>query len=269
MRRSLDIPDSEVRSREAERPSRRAEQVPHGSTIRNDDSSRGTETNLGKLGDPVGRPVCNKVPPAAPIVYFPGPGSGGLGDRRPSGTLEKCPGLRLFPSPSFGEGSKKGKGGKRLPHSSRPLLAGTTLVSRDHISVSSSFSSSKRVEKNADSTTVGLPPREPRLPKHTRLAFMRESLLSVGLDFQASSLVEDAHRSSMQGAYQSHWKAWLSWCELKGVSSYSPTSRELANYLASLSLDRGLSPSSNSVYRAAISTTIKQRGGPLFSEDPL
>lgn len=58
VRGPLHIPDSEFRSREAERPSRSAEQVPHGSTIRVDDSSRVTETNLGALEDPVGRPVC-------------------------------------------------------------------------------------------------------------------------------------------------------------------------------------------------------------------
>ena len=44
---------------------------------------------------------------------------------------------------------------------------------------------------------------------------------------------------------------------------------DLANFLAFLSCEKGLSASSVKVHRSAVCTTIRQMGGPSFSDDPL
>ena len=49
----------------------------------------------------------------------------------------------------------------------------------------------------------------------------------------------------------------------------TPSAVQLANYLAQLSSVFGLTASTVRVHRAAICTTIRQMGGPLFDADPL
>ena len=82
-------------------------------------------------------------------------------------------------------------------------------------------------------------------------------------------LVQHAHRSGTQGLYESHWKSWSEWCEGHGVAPHSPSSVELSTYLGHLFKDRHLSPSSVRCHKSAVSTTIRQLGGPSFSDDPL
>ena len=53
------------------------------------------------------------------------------------------------------------------------------------------------------------------------------------------------------------------------MEPHNPSSIQFANFLAHLSSNLSLSASSVKVHRAAISTTLKQIGGPSFSEDPL
>lgn len=82
-------------------------------------------------------------------------------------------------------------------------------------------------------------------------------------------LISKAHRPGTQSVYASHWGSWLDWCALHSVDPHNPSSINLANFLASLSADRGLSASSLSAHRAAISSTIRQMGGPSLSDAPL
>ncbi|KAL8569518.1 hypothetical protein ACOMHN_002065 [Nucella lapillus] len=55
----------------------------------------------------------------------------------------------------------------------------------------------------------------------------------------------------------------------KGLTLFSPSRTHLVNFLGHLSTSRNLSSSSVQGYRAAICTTLRQIGGPDFSEDPL
>ena len=69
--------------------------------------------------------------------------------------------------------------------------------------------------------------------------------------------------------YQAHWRAWSSWCSDRQIDPSAPRRVDLANYLAFLSSSKGLSASTVKTHRAAISTTIRQSGGPSFSDDQL
>ena len=81
-------------------------------------------------------------------------------------------------------------------------------------------------------------------------------------------LVGLAHRSGTQSVYSSHWERWLSWCEEEGIDPFNPSSVDLSNFLAALS-SQGKASATIRVYRAAICTTLRQVGGPLFQDDVL
>ena len=59
------------------------------------------------------------------------------------------------------------------------------------------------------------------------------------------------------------------WCQEHDVDPCAPSSIKLSEYLCFLFRVKKLSPSSVKGHKAAISTTIRQMGGPSFSEDPL
>ena len=69
--------------------------------------------------------------------------------------------------------------------------------------------------------------------------------------------------------YSAHWDGWVRWCADHSVPPHNPSSCHLANYLAFLSCDKGLSASLVKVNRSAICTSICQMGRPTFSGDPL
>ena len=98
---------------------------------------------------------------------------------------------------------------------------------------------------------------------------MRQSLSALGASNHTLELVAKAHRPGTQSVYASHWKSWLAWCEGRNINALQPLEMDIANYLASLSAIRSLSASSISTHRAAISSTLRQLGGPSFSEAPL
>ena len=77
------------------------------------------------------------------------------------------------------------------------------------------------------------------------------------------------HRAGTQGVYSAHWDGWVRWCSDHSVPPHNPSSCDLANFLAFLSCVKGLSASSIKVHRSAVCTTIRQMGGPTFSDDPL
>ena len=81
--------------------------------------------------------------------------------------------------------------------------------------------------------------------------------------------MEHAHHPGTQGVYSKHWDGWVRWCADHSVPPHNPSSCDLANFLAFLSCDKGLSESSVKVHRSAVCTTICQMGGPTFSDNPL
>ena len=76
-----------------------------------------------------------------------------------------------------------------------------------------------------------------------------------------------ADHPGTQGVYSAHWDGWVRWCVDHSVPPYNPSSCDFANFLAFLSCDKGLSAFSVKVHRSAVCTTIRQMGGPTFSDD--
>ena len=110
--------------------------------------------------------------------------------------------------------------------------------------------------------------RKPRGATPSRLASVRDSLSSLGASPSVLRLVEHAHRPGTQGVYSAHWDGWVRWCSDHSVPPHNLSSCDLANFLAFLSCVKGLSASSIKVHRSAVCTTIRQMGGPTFSDDP-
>ena len=115
----------------------------------------------------------------------------------------------------------------------------------------------------------GVPAWKPRGAASSRLASVRDPLSSLGASSSMLPLVEHVHRPGTQGVYSAHWDGWVKWCTDHSVLPHSPSSCDLANFLAFLSCEKGLSASSVKVHRSAVCTTIRQMGSPSFSDDPL
>ena len=98
---------------------------------------------------------------------------------------------------------------------------------------------------------------------------MRQSLSTLGLAQNVIDLIAGSHRKGTQTAYQSHWASWLDWCHINSINPHGPSSIDIANFLGFLLNEKGLSPSSLSAHRAAISSTIRQMGGQSHSDSAL
>ena len=94
-------------------------------------------------------------------------------------------------------------------------------------------------------------------------------LSSLGASSSLLRLMEHAHRPGTQGVYFLHWDGWVRWCVDHSVPPHNTSSCDLANFLAFLSCDKGLSASLVKVHQSAVCTTIRQMEGSAFSDDPL
>ena len=77
------------------------------------------------------------------------------------------------------------------------------------------------------------------------------------------------HRSGTSNVYSSAWSKWCEWCESNKFNPLQPLPIQLANYLSYLFKECNLAASTVKVHRAAVSSTLRQLGGPSFSDDPL
>ena len=126
-----------------------------------------------------------------------------------------------------------------------------------------------RLLLGSSSVQVGGSARKPRGVASSRLASVRDLLSSLNASSSVFHLVEHAHHPGTQGMYSAHWDGWVKWCVDHSVRPHNPSSCDLANILAFLSCDKGLSASLVKVHRSAVCTTIHQMGGPTSSDDPL
>lgn len=69
--------------------------------------------------------------------------------------------------------------------------------------------------------------------------------------------------------YGHKWDKWVAWCSTNSIDPVAPSETELANFLGFLSQSEKLASSTVKGYRSAISTTIRQLGGPVFSDSRL
>lgn len=61
--------------------------------------------------------------------------------------------------------------------------------------------------------------------------------------------------------YDSKWERWLSWCAKSKVDPIRPYAVQLSNFLSALAGEFSLLPATIKVYRSAIVSSLKQRGG--------
>ena len=99
----------------------------------------------------------------------------------------------------------------------------------------------------------------------SRLVTVRESLLSSGASDRVFQLVSQSRRDSTENVYNYRWARWQDWCNEHSAACLNPSAPELASFLIFLSDKHRLSASTVKGYRSAISTTIRQCGGPDLS----
>ncbi|KAL8579157.1 hypothetical protein ACOMHN_010741 [Nucella lapillus] len=90
-----------------------------------------------------------------------------------------------------------------------------------------------------------------------------------GVDPSIRHLLSLSRRKGTESLYGSRWQKRVRWARESKFDPFSPSRTHLVNLLGHLSTSRSLSSSSVRGYRAAICTTLRQIGGPDFSEDPL
>ena len=99
----------------------------------------------------------------------------------------------------------------------------------------------------------------------SHLVTVRESLLSSGASDRVFQLVSQPKRDSTENVYNYRWARWQDWCNEPSVACMNPSAPQLANFLTFLSDTHSLSASTVKGYHSAISTTIRQCGGPDLS----
>ena len=255
--------------RKDQHPGRFSESTRDDSTDRMDSLSLCPQRSMVSLVQTDNRSVCHPVQSETSGLCIPSSRSSSSNDRCSGNELGGSLRLR-FSSPSDSrKGDQKGKSGPPLSHSGSSSLASTALVPRASRTVSSSATQTKRRKRRVVSAKVTNPTRRPGKVVTSRLASVRQNLRTLGASRHVLDLVSKSHRSGTNAVYSSHWKRWLIWCSANDSSPSDPSEVDLANFLAHLSEENKLSPSSLRVYRAAICTTLRQLGAPSFSDSSL
>lgn len=80
-----------------------------------------------------------------------------------------------------------------------------------------------------------------------------------------------SRRPQTEAVYGHKWEKWVKWCSSLAppIDPVAPSETDLANFLGFLSQSEKLAASTVKGYRSAISTTIRQLGGPVFAESSL
>ena len=252
-----------------QRPSGLPQSVSRHSVDRMDFGSCSASASLDGLDNSSGGPVCDEIQSSAPDLCLSGPGPLRVRDRRIFHFLVRPPVVRVSSLPGPGQGSQEGQGGSGYSGAGSALLASPAVVPGPSAPVARSPDPTQRRPALSTPAAIRHPAREPRRPQPSRLASVRDSLSALGASSDTLDLVSRSHRPSTRSAYASHWKSWLSWCGANSVQPFQPREIELANFLSFLSSVRGVSSSSVSAHRSAICTTLRQTGGPVFSDSSL
>ena len=262
-------PFGQTRSGENQHTGRLPQQSPQGDPHGVDPCALLSGTNLESLALSPRRPVRDAVQQPPTYLRLSSSRPQCMGSRCILHSLDKHPGLRLSPNPNNGKSSTKSKRGPRQldPHS--PSLASPTVVPGSSPPIPHTSSQASNRSPITTSTEVRHPTRKPRDARPPRLAAVRQSLSALGVSPQVADLISKSHRPGTQAAYASHWATWLEWCNRNTINSLDPSAVDLANFLGFLITEKGLSPSSVSAHRSAVSSTIRQMGGPSLSDCPL
>ena len=206
---------------------------------------------MGPVSD---RPFCNSQ---APQVCISGSGSGSLG----SGCSQSCMGKSgcvCLPSSLPPQSSGVQAHGSRLSQddSDRPRLAKHTVVLGSSQSVESDSLQSPIEEGSVNSTFQRSPPQEPKSPKSAHLAPRVSSIQKQGFSDEVAVRIEAPQRSSTRAVYKSKWAIFVKWCESNEVDFWSPSLKQVADFLLYLFKERHLQPSTIEGYRTAIADMI-------------
>ena len=226
-------------------------------------------TSLGALAQTHDRFVCDPIQQQTTDICVPGTRSEGSGNGRSVHQLGGDVRIRVPTLPYSEQGYQEGQDRQSLPHSDCTNVASTTLVSGAPRACSSTSTQTERRKKRPPAAKIWHTAPKPGQAVPSRLAGVRKRLRALGASRQLCDLVSKSHRSGTNAVYSSHWKRWLSFCSKQGISPSSPSELDLGNFLAHLSQDCGLSASSLRVYRAAVSTTLRQLGSLTFSDSSL
>ena len=261
--------DSETHFRETECSSGSIEQSayspPHGVDFRQERSP----SSLGDLVHPTSRPLRNKVQQSSPNLRLPSPGPGRMGSRRPQHSLERSPRLRLSSHSPPRKGPQEGPRREGNLDSCSPPVARSSLVPRTDRPLPRPAPKTAHRSKVPASAKVGGPARQPKRVGPSRLVTVRQALSTLGASPITQDMVLHQHRSGTSNVYTSAWDKWYEWCESNRINPQNPLSIDFANYLSFLFKVCKLAASTVKVHRAAISSTIRQLGGPSFSDEPL
>ena len=154
-----------------------------------------------------------------------------------------------------------------MPPVSCAQVASTALVPRVARTSSGGALAASNRPKRPITTAVGHSPRKPRAPPPTRMALVRRRLQSLGASSHLQDSICASLRKGSASVYDAHWNKWALWCANHKIKAHSPTSVQVANFLAHLYFDKKLSAATVKTVRAAISSTLKQLGGPELSGD--
>ena len=267
--RTEDHLDSQTHFRQAERFSGSSEQSTYDPAHRVDLRQECPPSSLGNLVHSAGGPLRNKIQLSSSSLCLPSPRPRGMGGRRSKHSLEESPRLRLSPHSSDRKSPQESSRRKGNPDTRRPLLAGASLVSRADVPFPCPTPEASHRSKVPAPAKVGGRSRQPKRIGPTRMATVREALSALGASTNTQEMVLLQHRAGTSNVYTSAWGKWSLWCGSNEVNPHNPLPVQFANYLSYLFKVRKLSASTVKVHRAAISSTMRQLGGPSFSEEPL
>ena len=253
--------------RKAQCPGRRLEPLKPGDSHRVDAVPQSPGVSLVQVSQTDAGPFRHKIFETSSDLCESGGGSRSPRGRRSLPLLVGSGSLRL-PSPSFDpKGSEKSKGRAPLSSTSGSKVACAALVPGASGAHGRGSLPSTSGPKRPPPAPLGHSTREPRAPPLTRVALVRRRLRTLGASSHLQDSICASLRKSSSSVYEAHWTKWSLWCLKYKVKADSPTSVQLANFLAFLYFDKKLSASTVKSVRSAISSTIKQLGGPDFSDD--
>jgi len=259
---------SATHSWNVQRFSRRSQQARQDSEHRVDPLRESARPSVDRLVQTDGGPLCHSVQCQTASVCLPSGRSRRMEGRRAKHRLVGSRSLRVSSDSAPKASGQKGATRETKTHSRCTFLAGADLVSRAD-GIGRTTNPTQLKERGPVSTQVPGSSRKPGSAQPSRVEVVQLALAAQGASTQITDLVPRSVRRSTSTVYDTYWKRWVSWCERHMVNATSPSRMDFANFLAFLGQTLKLSVASVRCHRAAISTTIKQAGGPSFSEDQL
>ncbi|XP_070196639.1 uncharacterized protein [Littorina saxatilis] len=219
----------------------------------------GAHTDQLTASETSGGPFCHQVLEETTSVRLTIPGSRGVGDERDGHFLVRPGGLRVPAIPVTHTSSQEGGAGGPVPPADRSSLAVSAVVPGPAETRPGPSHSSRSHARRTGTASHRQPPRRASDAESSRVEVVRSSLRRKGASDLTMDLVGRSHRASTSSVYESHWRAWVTWCHEHRLDATAPRTMHVANHLAFMS-SQGASAASLKVRRSAISATLRQIG---------